>query len=214
MIWLVTIRNRHVIIVSCATILVGVQGLSLLVVRDRYHMGNGYLLEYLGKLLAIDVFFLLSLSALFHSTLHYTSTTITESLSLSKLSNTFSAINGIFSEIHRVTKAVLMLITVVTAFIGTPFGVMSIFIPLFWPMLIGTIIQSPMYFYFSPIQRFLPAILLSYDKNAAISGWILYVSLTMSIIFTKRSIWFLLYLLFIFLLLNNILGCRASLQNM
>jgi hypothetical protein len=78
-IWLLTIRNRYVILISCATILVGVQGFSLIIVRDRFHMGDGYLLEYLGKLLAIDVFFILSLWVLFYSAFQYKSSSRLES---------------------------------------------------------------------------------------------------------------------------------------
>src|SRR5690349_21200847 len=53
-VWLITIRNRYIILVSLATILFGVEVLSFLVIRDHYGMGNRYFLERLGELLLKD----------------------------------------------------------------------------------------------------------------------------------------------------------------
>jgi len=53
-IWLITIRNRYIILVSLATILFGVQVLSFLIIRDHYVMGNRYFLERLATLLWKD----------------------------------------------------------------------------------------------------------------------------------------------------------------
>jgi len=68
-IWLVTIRNRYIILVSLATILFGVQVLSFLIIRDHYVMGNGYFLERLGKLLLKDGLLMLGIWIFFYTPL-------------------------------------------------------------------------------------------------------------------------------------------------
>jgi hypothetical protein len=66
MIWLITVRNRNIILVSCATILVGVQGLSLILGRPGFKMGPQFSIQYTLKLFLIDVFILLAIWLLFN----------------------------------------------------------------------------------------------------------------------------------------------------
>ena len=68
-IWLVTIRNRYIILMSCATILFGVQVLSFLIIRDHFVMGNKYFLEYLAKLLLKDSLLIFAIWIFFYTPL-------------------------------------------------------------------------------------------------------------------------------------------------
>jgi len=68
-IWLITIRNRYIILVSLVTILFGVQVLSFLVIRDHYVMGNGYFPDRLAQLLLKDGLLMLAIWIIFYSLL-------------------------------------------------------------------------------------------------------------------------------------------------
>jgi len=210
-IWLATIRNRYILLISCATILIGVEGLSLIISRDRMVMGNQYLLEYLAKLLLRDIILLVLVWLFFYSPLQFKSIKIPQSNQMANITNVFSGIDLIFSEVRPRTKAFLVLISFVVALISTPLGIISIFIPLLWPLLI----DFPRYLTHSRLYQFLPPSLIQvigYTLFASLVGWILYASLITTIIFTKRSIWTIWYLLLVFLLINNVAGCRESLN--
>ena len=68
-IWLVTIKNRYIILISCATILFGVQVLSFLIIRDHFVMGTKYFLEYLAKLLLKDSLLIFAIWIFFYTPL-------------------------------------------------------------------------------------------------------------------------------------------------
>lgn len=204
-IWLVTIRNRLVILISCVTILFGVQILSLMITVHYYTVDRD-LLDYFANLLLKDILLLLPIWVFFFTPFSFKRVK-------EILSTILTGLDQIFSGVRLKTKAALVLISfVIAVIISTPLGIIAILIPPFWLLLL----DFPRYLSYSHLYQLLPRAVIQIVGSttfAPLLGWCIYAWLTISIILTKRSFWFILYLLFILLLINNIVGCREALSS-
>jgi len=177
-------------------------------------IGDHYLLGYIIKFFWIDILLLLPLWIFIYGLLKRKSNKMQTPgplhYSVENKKNLFSSLDRILGNVHPDFRIILLLISFAIAIMTVPFGVFAI-LPIFWPLLIA----FPSYLTYSPLYQHLPSSLIRAIGHSDFSlfvGWILYSSLIVPIILTKRSIWIILYLLFIFLLINNVVGCQKSLD--